>query len=81
MRNGVKNTRGQKHVAEAINQIKRGGGENVQVTQNGHVQVTWAVDDKPCAISLPVKAHGGALKAAPQMVRRALKRVNVEMRA
>ena len=81
MRNGLKNPRGQKHVAEAIKQIRRGGGDNVQVTQNGHVQVSWTVDDQPLAISLPVKAHGGAVKAVAQMVRRALRSVNIEMRA
>ena len=56
-------------------------GDDVQVKQNGHLQVTWSANGRPLAISLPVKGHEGSRKLVKQMVRRAYRSIDVEVRA
>ena len=81
MRNGVKNPRGQKHVAVAIDYVKHCGGDDPQVIQNGHLQVLWNAEGRQLAISLPARANSGGEKLAKQMIRRAYRGIGVEVRA
>ena len=83
MRNGVKNPRGQKHVAAVVDYVKHCGGDEPRVTQTKHLHVDWLFAGQPMAIALPAapKSVDDAERRGKQAVRRRLRERGVEVRA
>ena len=83
MRTGLKNLRGQKHVAPVVDYVRHCGGDDVQVTQNGHVRVGWCFEGQPMHVGLPVtpRSVDRAARRGCQEVRRRYREHGVEVRA
>lgn len=83
MRNGVKNPRGQKHVAPVVDYVRHCGGDNVQVTQTSRLHVDWLFNGQRMAIALPAapKDVDEAAMRGKQAVRRRYREHDVEVRA
>ena len=83
MRNGVKNPRGQKHVAAVVDYVRHCGGDEPRVTQTGHLHIDWLFEGQRMAIALPAapKSVDDAARRGRQAVRRRYRELGVEVRA
>lgn len=83
MKSALKHLRTHKHVAPVVDFVRHCGGDDVQVTQNGHVRIDWRQDGRAMHIGLPVtpRSVDRAADRGCQEVRRRLREHGVETRA
>ena len=82
MRNVVKRPAKMKHVAPAIEYLRHCGADEIDVRQNGHIQIGWTADGRPLSISIAStpKNSDDSVRHARQQIRRAYRTIGVEMR-